>query len=143
MILRNRAALFASRLLRLAGTVLLTFVGLTAVTFSIGRFIPVDPVIAVVGDHATHEVYEKTRLAMGLDRSIPEQYLIYLGRIVHGDLGQSMLTSQRVVDDLYQYFPATFELATVATLIGVLVGIPAGVIAGAQKGRWPDHLTLG
>jgi len=141
MILRNRAALLASRLLRLAGTVLLTFVGLTAVTFSIGRFIPVDPVIAVVGDHATHEVYEKTRLAMGLDRSIPEQYLIYLGRIVHGDLGQSMLTSQRVIDDLYQYFPATFELATVATLIGVLVGIPAGVIAGAQKGRWPDHLV--
>jgi peptide/nickel transport system permease protein len=141
MILRNRAALFASRLVRLVGTVLLTFVGLTAVTFSIGRFIPVDPVIAVVGDHATHEVYEKTRLAMGLDRSIPEQYLIYLGRVIRGDLGQSMLTSQRVVDDLYQYFPATFELATVATLIGVLIGVPAGVTAGAQKGRWPDHLV--
>ena len=67
--------------------------------------------------------------------------MIYLGKIVRGDLGQSMLTSQRVVDDLYQYFPATFELATVATLIGVLIGVPAGVIAGAQKGRWPDQLV--
>ena len=120
---------------------MLTFLGLTAVTFVIGRFIPVDPVLAVVGDHATREVYEKTRLAMGLDRSIPEQYLIYLKKIVSGDFGQSVMTSHPVLTDLLQFFPATFELATIATLLGVVIGVPAGVAAGAQKGRWPDHLV--
>ncbi|MBI2719144.1 MAG: ABC transporter permease [Rhizobiales bacterium] len=123
------------------GSLLLTFLGLTAVTFGIGRFIPVDPVLAVVGDHATRAVYDKTYLAMGLDRPVPVQYLIYLRKLVSGDFGQSVMTSRPVLSDLMQFFPATFELATIATLIGVIIGVPAGVTAGALKGRWPDHLV--
>jgi peptide/nickel transport system permease protein len=119
----------------------LTFLGLSAVTFAIGRFIPIDPVLAVVGDRASLEVYEKTRLAMGLDRSILEQYLIYLKKVLSGDFGQSVMTSHPVLSDLLQFFPATFELATVATILGVVIGVPAGVIAGARKGGWPDHLV--
>jgi peptide/nickel transport system permease protein len=122
-------------------SLLLTFLGLTAVTFAIGRFIPIDPVLAVVGDHATRAVYDKTYLAMGLDRPVPMQYLIYLRKIVSGDFGQSVMTSHPVLSDLMQFFPATFELATVATVIGVFIGVPAGVAAGALKGRWPDHLV--
>lgn len=118
-----------------------TFLGLTAVTFFIGRFIPVDPVLAVVGDHANHDVYEKTRLAMGLDRPIIVQYVIYLKKVLAGDLGESVMTSQPVLADLLTFFPATFELATLATIFGVLIGVPAGVAAGAQKGRWPDHVV--
>jgi len=124
-----------------AMSLLLTFLGLTAVTFAIGRFIPVDPVIAIVGDHASKATYDRVYLELGLDRSVPEQYLIYLKKILTGDFGQSVITSQPVLSDLARYFPATFELATVATIIGVLIGVPAGVIAGAQKGRWPDHLV--
>ena len=123
------------------GSLLLTFLGLTAVTFGIGRFIPVDPVLAVVGDHATREIYDKTYIAMGLDRPVPIQYLIYLRKLVAGDFGQSVMTSRPVLSDLMQFFPATFELATIATLIGVIIGVPAGVAAGAFKGRWPDHLV--
>lgn len=123
------------------GSLSLTFLGLSAVTFLIGRFIPVDPVLAVVGDRATQEVYEKTRLAMGLDRSIPEQYFLYLKKLLSGDFGQSVMTSHPVLTDLLQFFPATFELATIATLLGVVIGVPAGIAAGAQKGRWPDHLV--
>ncbi len=122
------------------GSLSLTFLGLTAVTFVIGRFIPVDPVLAVVGDRATQEVYEKARLAMGLDRSIPEQYYLYLKKILSGDFGQSVMTSHPVLTDLLQFFPATFELATIATFLGVVIGVPIGVAAGAQKGRWPDQL---
>ena len=122
-------------------TLVITFLGLTAITFFIGRFIPVDPVLAVVGDHANHDVYEKTRLAMGLDRSIPVQYLLYLRKVLSGDLGESVMTSKPVLSDLLNFFPATFELATLATIIGVLVGVPVGVWAGASKGRWPDHLV--
>jgi peptide/nickel transport system permease protein len=129
------------RLGSFVASLLLTFLGLSAVTFCIGRFIPVDPVLAVVGDRASLEVYEKTRLAMGLDRSIPEQYLIYLKKVLSGDFGQSVMTSHPVLSDLLQFFPATFELASIATILGVVIGVPAGVIAGARKGGWVDHLV--
>jgi peptide/nickel transport system permease protein len=119
----------------------LSLLGLTCVTFVIGRFIPVDPVLAIVGDHATRSTYEATKLSLGLDRSIPEQYLIYLNKVLHGNLGTSVITSNPVLADLLHFFPATFELATVATVLGVLVGVPAGVVAGACKGRWPDHVV--
>src|SRR6476619_6859321 len=113
-------ALFAAA--SLIGTLALTFLGLTAVTFFIGRFMAVDPVLAVVGDRATREVYEKAKIAMGLDRSVPEQFLIYLKKVLSGDLGNSVITSHPVLSDLLHFFPATFELATIATLIGVVIG---------------------
>jgi peptide/nickel transport system permease protein len=123
------------------GSLALTFLGLTAVTFVIGRFMAVDPVLAVVGDRATREVYEKARIAMGLDRSVLEQYFVYLKKVLSGDFGNSLITSHSVLADLLHFFPATFELATIATILGVVIGVPVGVAAGAQKGRWPDHLV--
>ena len=130
-----------TRAVTLVGSLLLTFLGLTAVTFCIGRFIPIDPVVAVVGDRATREVYEAARTAMGLDRSIPMQYLIYLKKVLSGDLGNSVITSHPVLADLIHFFPATFELATIATLIGVAIGVPAGVMAAAKQGRAFDHVV--
>ena len=126
---------------RFVTSAVLSLLGLTGVTFVIGRFIPVDPVIAIVGDHASQSTYDRTRLALGLDRSVPEQYLIYLRKLLHGDLGTSVITSNPVLSDLLHFFPATFELATVAIVLGVMVGVPAGVLAGACKGRWPDHVV--
>jgi len=123
------------------GSLAATFLGLSAVTFAIGRFIPTDPVLAIVGDHASPAAYERVRLEIGLDRSIPEQYALYLGRVLHGDFGHSVMTSNPVAADILHFFPATLELATLATVIGVVVGVPAGVAAGALKGRWPDHLV--
>jgi peptide/nickel transport system permease protein len=123
----------------LIASLLVTFLGLTAVTFFIGRFIATDPVLAVVGDRATREVYEKAKIAMGLDRSILEQYVIYLKKVLAGDLGHSVITSHPVLADLMHFFPATFELATIATVIGVAVGVPVGVLAAARQGRALDH----
>jgi peptide/nickel transport system permease protein len=123
------------------GSLAATFLGLSAVTFAIGRFIPTDPVLAIVGDHASRASYERVRLEIGLDRTIFEQYALYLGRVLHGDFGHSVMTSNPVASDILHFFPATLELATLATVIGVLVGVPAGVAAGALKGRWPDHLV--
>jgi peptide/nickel transport system permease protein len=123
------------------GSLAATFLGLSAVTFAIGRFIPTDPVLAIVGDHASRATYERVRLEIGLDRTIPEQYALYLGRVLHGDFGHSVMTSNPVASDILHFFPATLELATLATVIGVLVGVPAGVAAGALRGRWPDHLV--
>lgn len=122
-------------------TLFLTFIGLTAVTFFIGRLTKIDPVLAKVGDKASKEVYDQAFVAMGLDKPVPVQYLLYLKRVLTGDFGVSVLTSQPVLSDLMHVFPATLELATVAIIIGVALGIPAGVVAGARKGRWPDHIV--
>lgn len=118
----------------------LTFVGLTAVTFFIGRLTKIDPVLAVVGDKASMEVYQQTYLALGLDKPLIVQYALYLKRVLNGEFGISVLTSQPVLSDLLRVFPATFELATIAIIIGVAIGVPVGVWAGARKGRWPDHI---
>jgi peptide/nickel transport system permease protein len=120
-------------------TLLVTFIGLTAITFVIGRVMPADPVLAVVGDRASQAVYEQVYQEMGLDRPIYEQYWLYLGKLVQGDLGTSIMTARPVMDDILRFFPATLELATIATLLGIFLGIPMGVLAAVNKGRWPDH----
>ncbi len=137
----NAGTQTALRILSFVGTLILTFIGLTAVTFVISRFMAVDPVLAVVGDKAPQEVYDKAREAMGLNRAIPVQYLNYFAKIIFGDFGKSVMTSHPVLEDLLHFFPATLELATIATILGVAVGVPAGVAAGAKKGKWPDHLV--
>ena len=126
---------------RLAGTAALTVLGLLLVTFLIGRVLPIDPVLAAVGDRATAEVYERTRAELGLDRPLPEQFVVYVGKVLRGDFGRSVLTSNPVLSDIGRFFPATLELATLATLIGVAVGVPLGVAAAARQGRWPDQVA--
>ena len=119
----------------------LTFIGLTAITFVISRVMPVDPVLAIVGDRASNEVYQQVYLQLGLDKPIYVQYLRYLGQLAEGDLGTSIMTAQPVIDDILRFFPATLELATVATLLGIFVGVPLGVFAAVHQGRWPDHIV--
>jgi peptide/nickel transport system permease protein len=140
----HRGRLAATVLRRMGSfitSLLVTFVGLTAVTFFISRLTKIDPVLSVVGDKATKAAYDNAYKALGLDQSLFVQYAIYLKRLLSGDFGMSVLTSRPVLSDLVRVFPATFELATIATIIGVLVGVPAGVLAAARKGRWPDHVT--
>ncbi len=136
----RQAGMFARRVVSFVLTLIVTFVGLTAVTFFISRLTNIDPVIAVIGDRANQVTYDKVFLELGLDQPLIIQYLIYLKRLVTGDFGMSVLTSQPVLSDLLRVFPATFELATIAIVIGVLLGVPAGVLAAAGRGRWPDHV---
>jgi len=126
--------------LRLVFSVALTFLGLTAVTFVIGRVVPIDPVLAIVGDRALPEVYERVRQELGLDLPLYSQYWNYLLHVMRGDLGTSVVTSRPVIEDLLRFFPATIELATAATLLGVALGVPMGVVAAAKRGRLPDHV---
>ena len=124
----------------LAGSVALTFLGLLFVTFLIGRVVPIDPVLAAVGDRAPADVYERVRTELGLHLPLYQQFLIYLGKVVQGDLGHSVLTANPVTTDILRVFPATLELATAATLFGIVLGIPMGVMAAVHQGRWPDQI---
>ncbi|TGD64173.1 ABC transporter permease [Tabrizicola sp. WMC-M-20] len=139
----NAGPRLARGLLALGGvglTVALTFLGLLAITFVIGRVVPIDPVLAVVGDRASKETYDAVRLSMGLDDPLLVQFGRYVGAVVQGDLGQSVATGRAVASDLARVFPATLEMATIGILIGVMVGVPMGVLAAARQGSWVDQV---
>ncbi len=118
----------------------LTFIGLTAITFFIGRVMPLDPVLAIVGDRAPQDVYDQVYRQLGLDQPLPVQYVKFLGDILRGDFGTSIQTSRPVLEDLARHFPATLELASLATLVGVVLGVPMGVLAASNQGRPLDHV---
>lgn len=139
-----RTALRRRRARGIAGTALslaLTLLGLLLVTFIIGRVMPIDPVLKVVGDRATQAQYDAAYQAMGLDKPLAIQFLNYIGDVLTGDFGRSISTGQLVWDDIRRVFPATFELATLGTLIGVLAGVPLGVIAAARRGGIVDQVA--
>jgi len=127
--------------LRWAVTLFITFAGLLAVTFVIGRKVPIDPVLAILGDRASASAYAAARVQLGLDKPLVAQFLIYVNAVLHGNLGVSLLTANPVLDDIRRVFPATLELATLATIAGVLVGVPLGVVAATRHNRWIDHVA--
>jgi peptide/nickel transport system permease protein len=137
--MHSRSRAFFTATLRVGATLALTFIGLLLVTFLIGRVVPIDPVLAAVGDRAPAEVYERVRIELGLHLPLYEQFWIYLTKVLHGDLGRSVLTANPVLADIRRVFPATLELATLGTLIGVALGAPAGVVAAKNQGRWIDQ----
>jgi peptide/nickel transport system permease protein len=120
-------------------TVAATFFGLLLVTFLIGRVVPIDPVLAAVGDRAPAEVYERVRIELGLHLPLYHQFWLYVVKVLSGDFGNSVMTAHTVLADIRRVFPATLELATVATILGVTLGVPAGVLAAVHQGRWPDQ----
>src|SRR5215212_8644524 len=118
-----------------------TLLGLVAVTFFIGRIVPIDPVIAIVGDRAPPQVYERVRQELGLDLPLLQQFWIYLKKAATGDFGNSVLTTNPVMMDIANTFPATLELATLGTLIGVILGIPLGILAAVKRGTLIDQFV--
>lgn len=124
---------------RFVAVVVLTYTGLLAVTFFIGRVIPVDPVLAIVGDRAPENVVARVREELGLNKPLVVQFAIYVDKALHGDFGTSVLTSNPVRDDIAKAFPATLELATAGILIGAGLGVPLGVWAAVRRGGAADH----
>lgn len=118
-----------------------TYLGLLAVTFFIGRVVPIDPVLAIVGDRAPARVIERVRLEMGLDLPYYQQFWLYMKGVLQGDFGTSVLTTNPVMTDIRRVFPATMELATVGTIIGAAIGIPLGVLAAVKRGSIADQVV--
>lgn len=116
--------------------------GILVVTFVIARVIPGDPCRAILGEKATPEVCERFNREHGLDKSIPEQFFVYMGEIVRGDFGESIRFSLPVTRLLIERLPTTVELSFSALLVSLLVGIPLGVVSAVRHNSWIDVLTM-
>ncbi|CNL00175.1 ABC transporter permease [Yersinia aleksiciae] len=131
----------ARRLSKRILQVAVTLFGLLILTFIIGRVMPIDPVLAIVGQDADQSTYQQVYLQLGLDKPLWTQFFIYFNSLIHGDLGNALLTGRPVVDDIIRVFPATIELATMAILVGAGLGIPLGVMAAARRGKFADYVV--
>lgn len=137
--LGRRFADSAASLARLAVSVSVTVFGLLALTFFIGRLLPLDPVLAILGDDASQASYEKMVVKLGLDQPLYVQFYHYVIDALRFDFGISLTSGKPVIDDIARVFPATVELATLSILLGVALGVPMGVLAAAHKDRWIDQ----
>jgi peptide/nickel transport system permease protein len=138
---RRRAVVHAQALARMLVSVCITLLGLAALTFFIGRMLPLDPVIAILGDSASKEAYDVMYHQLGLDQPLLEQFASYLHGIVTLDFGTSLSTGKPVARDIARVFPATIELASVAVVIGTGLGIPAGVCSAMYRNSGLDHVV--
>jgi len=124
------------RLTGLAGLLLV----LSMLVFFFTRAIPGDVAALYVGGNAKPEQIEKARQELGLDKPIHIQYLRYMGRLFHGDLGLSLRTHRPVLKDLSEKIPMSLELVMLALGVAVLMGVPLGAIAAIKQGSWLDEL---
>ena len=115
---------------------------ITVVSFAFMHTIPGDPVTLRLGDHAAPEQVAALRRQLGLDKPWFVQLALYLGAVLHGDLGRSVVDSVPVLTKLAQFFPATIELTLGALLFAVTVGVPAGIFAAVRRARAFDALTM-
>jgi peptide/nickel transport system permease protein/oligopeptide transport system permease protein len=115
-----------------------TLLGVVVLVFLMVRLAPGDPAVLLAGEFATPETLEAIRARYGLDRSLPEQFFIYLEALLRGDLGESARSRRPVLEELKTYFPNTLELASAAILVAVLTGIPLGVLAALRPGSGLD-----
>lgn len=126
---------------RLVLSIAITLFGLMVLTFFIGRMLPLDPVIAILGDNASQEAYDAMYSKLGLDQPLWMQFLTYMRDILQLDLGMALTTGKPVVEEIVRVFPATIELASVAIIIGTGIGIPLGVTAAMYRDTFIDHIA--
>ena len=113
------------------------------IVFFIIHLIPGDPVEVMLGEgRYSQETYELLRKKMGLDEPLHIQYLHWLNRILHGDLGQSLRTQRPVLDTILERYPATIYLALASLLLGVVIAIPAGTIAAVKQNTPWDYSAM-
>ena len=115
-------------------------IGVVIVSFVLTRALPGDPAVYFAGAAADEASIQEIREALGLDKSMPEQFLIYVGDLIRGDFGQSISTGQPVAADLANRLPASLELTLTALLLSCAIAIPLGVLAATRPGSLIDHL---
>jgi peptide/nickel transport system permease protein len=114
--------------------------GVVVITFILTRALPGDPAAYFAGGAATAEAIEQVRRQLGLDRSLPEQFLRYLADLGRGELGLSLTTGQPVLTEIAQRLPASLEIVFVALIVACGIAVPLGVLAAVRQGSWIDQL---
>lgn len=121
-----------------------TFIGMTLLAFFLIRLVPGDPIEALAGERGiSPERHAELLKVYGLDRPLLVQYGLYIGRVLQGDLGRSIVTQAPVLEEFATLFPATVELALCAMLFAVLLGLPAGIVAAVRRNSWLDQGVMG
>ena len=121
-----------------------TFIGMTLVAFFLIRMVPGDPIETLAGERGIDATRHAELLkAYGLDRPVMVQYGLYIGRVLQGDLGNSIITHEPVIREFSALFPATVELALCAMLFALIVGVPAGILAAVKRNSVLDHGVMG
>jgi dipeptide transport system permease protein len=121
-----------------------TFVGITLLTFLLVHAVPGDPIEVLAGERGiTAERHEKLLHDYGFDRPLYVQYAVYMGHVLRGDIGLSLITHAPVMSEFTQLFPATVELSLAAMLFAVILGLPAGVVAAVKRNSVFDHGVMG
>lgn len=115
-------------------------IGVVVISFLLTRALPGDPAVYFAGVAADTASIEQTRVAMGLDKPLPQQFVIYVGELLQGDLGQSLSSGRSVAADLAKRLPASLELTLTALLLAIAIAVPLGVLAATRPGTWVDHL---
>jgi peptide/nickel transport system permease protein len=116
--------------------------GILAVTFLLGHLIPGDPCRAVLGERATEATCSAFIARNGLDKPLPEQFLIYVGNVVRGDFGTSLRYSRTIIDLLAERLPVTMELGLTAMIFAIVVGVPLGIISAYRRNSAVDVGTM-
>jgi len=121
-----------------------TFIGISIVAFGFIRVLPGDPVLLMAGERGmTNERYAQLLSEFGYDRPLWQQYLEYMNKLLHGNLGNSIVTKRPVLDEFLTLFPATLELSLCAVIFAIVLGVPAGVFAATQRGKFGDQALMG
>ena len=117
---------------------------MTLLVFFLIRLVPGDPIETLAGERGVDATRHAALLKeYGLDRPLLVQYGIYIGRVVQGDLGKSIVTRAPVIKEFTALFPATVELGTCAILFALIIGIPAGIFAAVKRNSIFDHGVIG
>ncbi len=114
--------------------------GVVVISFLLTRALPGDPAAYFAGAAADEASIQEVRVALGLDKPLIQQFFIYVGDLLQGDLGQSLSSGQAVAADLAKRLPASLELTLTALIVSCGLAIPLGILAATQPGSWIDHL---
>ncbi len=113
--------------------------GITIIVFILLR-VSGDPVVLMLPEDAPPEQIAQLRASLGLDRPLPEQYLIFIGNLLQGDFGRSIrYGNQPILPIVLERLPATLELTLGALFVAILISFPAGIIAAVNRNRWQDY----
>jgi peptide/nickel transport system permease protein len=121
-------------------TVVPTLIGVVIVTFLLTRVLPGDPAVYFAGPAATPQSIAEIRKSLGLDRSLPDQFIHYVNDLAHGNFGNSLSTGQPVASEISSRLPASAELTFFGLFLSIIIAVPLGILAAVKQGSWIDHL---